>query len=63
MKAETAEIAIVEKVHRATDSGRAICGTTRHGAEHAVQVTLHDKTVTCLKCLRMLHFVDRARVA
>jgi hypothetical protein len=62
MKAETAGIAIFEKVHRSTDSGRAICGTTRHAAEQTLRVTPHDKAVTCIKCLRMLRFVDRVTV-
>jgi hypothetical protein len=62
MTAETAESTTFEKVHRATDSGRAACGTTRHLPEQPLRLTPHDKAVTCIKCLRMLRIVDRAKV-
>ena len=59
MKAETA---ILEKVHRSTESGRAVCGTVRQMPQQTLRVTLDDKAVTCSKCLRMLRFVDRVRL-
>jgi hypothetical protein len=61
MRAKPPEI-IFEKVHLSTDNGRAVCGTTRHTAEQILRVTQQEKSVTCLKCLRMLRFVDRARI-